>query len=261
MAPAAIRPEPRQYRYVSYKAGSRGQAGWVGQVREQGQQVTVGGVHSSQVKAARAVAAHLGVPVQYLKLQPAQKTEGKQRKFRPLKKYVYQRGQTYTVSRGNVWGGSFSSRAAAEAAAADLGGESEVDSQGCSPGSLLCRLEGCLPVFKDYEPPDLQNLTQECQLSSGSLWDQEPALAFLSALGKYGPWRAALRIEADRSQVAGRSATTAVRVASLLDILRRAVQVMTRDKAAATTKTQKQNVKQLRPPAHSQNLKLLRRTH
>ena len=103
-----------------------------------------------------------------------------------------------------VYIGSFRTAAAAAAAAADYSKQLEsgqvLKDQGrvrprVRPGELLDRLQAGLKVFHGYEPPDLENLALETKLSS-RLWQSEPALPFLCALGKYGPWRAKLRARA-----------------------------------------------------------------
>jgi len=98
----------------------------------------------------------------------------------------------------NKGAGSGSSATAAEAGAAaaecaELRGlVKELKDQIVKPWE---RLKVGLKVFKVYEPPVLQNLAEEIELSS-SLWQPEPALPFLCALGKYGPWQAKLRARA-----------------------------------------------------------------
>ena len=109
--------EARQYRYVSYKASSRGLAGWVAKVRQDGLQVTLGGVHKNQQLAAKAAAQHLGISVGELRLSKppgSGKAESSSPVGRPLKQYIYRRGNSFWVSKDNSYKGSFNSLAEAE---------------------------------------------------------------------------------------------------------------------------------------------------
>jgi hypothetical protein len=126
--------------------------------------------------------------------------------------------------------GSFATAAEAGAAAAECaepcGLVKDLKDQIVKPWE---RLKVGLKVFKGYEPPDLQNLVEEIKLSS-SLWQSEPALPFLCALGKYGPWRAKLRARAQTSFSPGkrpaRLQDLPSRTARLLDILKGTVEDM-----------------------------------
>ena len=125
--------------------------------------------------------------------------------------------------------GSFATAAEAGAAAAECaelrGLVKELKDQIVKPWE---RLKVGLKVFKVYEPPVLQNLAEEIELSS-SLWQPEPALPFLCALGKYGPWQAKLRARArlglpQRSPLQGCMQDLPSRTAGLLDVLKGTVE-------------------------------------
>lgn len=60
------------------------------------------------------------------------------------------------------------------------------------PTVLLDRLEKMWPTFGRYYPPDLQSMEQELR-QGAAVWKKEPSLIYLSALGKYGPFRSQLR--------------------------------------------------------------------
>jgi hypothetical protein len=60
------------------------------------------------------------------------------------------------------------------------------------PTVLLDRLEKMWPTFGRYYPPDLQSMEQELR-QGAAVWKKEPSLIYLSALGKYGPFRSRLR--------------------------------------------------------------------
>ena len=279
--------ELRRYKYVSYKAGSRGKPGWVAQILQDGKQVTVGGVHATQKKAAQAAATQLKVSLASLTLrapkpprrgaagpaepsavagpsvaavvqsvaaqpaaaqpaaaqpaaaqpaaaQPAVQSHSSSSSQTPRKevskKYVYKRGDSYVVCMGNSYHGSFSTPAAAAQVVAELLGEpagKSLQDRPVKPQELKERLAAGLQVYHDYEPPDLENLSLEVQLSS-SLWAAEPTLAFLSALGKYGPWRANLRQEATAvlGGQASKEESMDTRVDRLLSVILRTVQAM-----------------------------------
>jgi len=106
-------------------------------------------------------------------------------------------------------------------------GNQQMDQSGVKPGELLERLQVGLKVFNGYGPPDLENLAEEIKLSS-SLWQSEPALPFLSTLGKYGPWRANLKARAQTwfspGKPPARLQDLPLRTAGLLDILKGAVE-------------------------------------
>ena len=152
-------------------------------------------------------------------------------------KYVYKQGARFRVAFGTDYVGCFATAAEAAAAAADyakqhdydFGKGSTKDQSGVKPGELLERLKAGLKVFHGYEPPDLENLAEESKLSS-SLWQSEPALPFLCALGKYGPWRANLRARAQSwfspEKASARPEDLSSRTAGLLDILRGTVEDM-----------------------------------
>lgn len=222
---------PRKYRYVSYKSSSRGKAGWVAQVRQKGKQVTLGGVYNSQEEAAKIAAKLLKVSTESLlipKKKPSASKSGL--KAKRLKRYIYPHGGSkFFVAKCNDYLGTYDSLAEAEAAAADaagLEGPEELDLKGSSPQDLLERIGAMYPVYREYDPPDLANLAEECKLSSG-LWGMEPALAFLSAAGKYGPWRAQLRLQAGKARLRSASAPgppdVQSRVAQLGQILHQTV--------------------------------------
>jgi hypothetical protein len=250
-------PEKRLYKHVHYrKQNNWGKSGWVAQVSIDGVQRTVGGVHKTQQLAAATAARVLKVPLQELRLQqplpvPSSGAAGvsnvvqqssspqadRKRKGLPrapiLKKYVYKQGRRFRVAVGEVYVGSFATAAEAGAAAAEYaeqhGLEKELKDQKVKPRELLDRLKIGLKVFKGYEPPDLQNLAEEIKLSS-SLWQSEPALPFLCALGKYGPWRAKLRARAQTwfspGKPPARLQDLPSRTARLLDILKGTVEDM-----------------------------------
>ena len=193
-------------------------AGWVAQVPADGEQKTAGGIHEMLQAAAATAARVLKVPMQDMRLQlpwPCHQSAAAvisdvQQSSSPLAgrmkkgikkvlakpRYVYKQGTRFRVAVGADYvAGSFTTAAAAAIAAADYakkhGLEQELKDQSrVEPGELLNRLKaGC-------EPPDLEmNQAGETQLSS-SLWQSVPALAFHSALGEYGPWRANLRARA-----------------------------------------------------------------
>lgn len=223
--------EVRQYRYVSYKTNSRGKAGWVAQVPQDGRQLTLGGLHSTQVAAAKVAAQHMGTTVQALRLpatMPAAKSKSRRAPVlnRPLKKYVYRRGARYVAMKDNQYLGSFTTAAEAEAAAAALlpGDGPVVKPQKVPPTELLARLAAGMKVYDGYEPPDLESLAKEFKRSS-HLWKVEPSLAFLCALGKYGTWRDRLFGKASKAQlVAGR--TLELRAKAMMGVLQATVQDM-----------------------------------
>lgn len=207
--------EARLYRYVTYKTNSRGEAGWIAQVFQDGRQVTVGGLHASQAAAAKVVAEFKGTTLQELRLPaslPAAKRSANMSKRasvlnRPLKKYIYRRGSKYVASKDNQYLGSFSTAAEAEAAVASHlpVDQPVVKPQKVSPSELLMRLAAGMKVFEGYEPPDLESLAKEFRRSS-SHWAVEPSLAFFCALGKYGTWRDQLFQQVSQAKlVAGQS--------------------------------------------------------
>ena len=224
MAPA------RQFRYVTYKSNSRGKPGWVVQVSSGGQQVTLGGIHATQLQAAKVAAAHLKTTVQDLRLSKAQKPPSSRRRpavQRRLKQCVYTRGSKFVVLKDNCYQGTFDCLADAEAAAAELqpeGAPPQLKARAVQPGQLLERIALGMRVYKGYEPPDLENLTAEFSVCRG-LWAIEPALAFFSCLGKYGPWREALRRQALAAKLQ-QGAPLLARTAALLRVLQLAVQDM-----------------------------------
>lgn len=225
--------EARLYRYVTYKTNSRGKAGWVAQVLQDGRQVTLGGLHASQAAAAKVVAKFKGTTVQELRLPASAPAGTRSRQSkpapvlnRPLKKYVYRRGPSYVAIKGNQYLGSFPAAAQAEAAVASLlpGDSPVVKPKKVPPAELLARLAAGMKVYDGYEPPDLESLAQEFQRSSGH-WAVEPSLAFLSALGKYGTWRDRLFQHVSQAKLlAGQSA--ALRAQAAMDILHATVQDM-----------------------------------
>jgi hypothetical protein len=251
-------PEKRLYKHVLYrKQHNKEKTGcWVAQVSIDGKQQTVGGCHETQQLAAAAAARALKVPLQDLRLpqplpvpssgaggassvdqQSSSPQAGRKRKGLKrapiLKKYVYKQGSKFRVAFGKVYVGCFATAAEAGAAAAEYAEQHnlgiELKDQKVKPGELLDRLKIGLKVFKGYEPPDLENLAEEIKLSS-SLWQSEPALPFLCALGKYGPWRAKLRARAQtwfsRGKPPARLQDLPSRIAGLLDILKGTVEDM-----------------------------------
>ena len=150
-----------------------------------------------------------------------------------LKKYVYKQGSRFRVAFGKVYVGSFATAAEAGAAAAEYAEQhglvKELKDQIIKPRELIDRLKIGLKVFKGYEPPDLQNLAEEIKLSS-SLWQSEPALPFLCALGKYDPSRAKLRARAHTwfspEKPPARLQDLPSRTAGLLDVLKGTVEDM-----------------------------------
>ena len=221
-------PEKQLYKYVSFRIWK---SGWVALVHANGKRTGVGGIHETQLAAATAAAKFLKVPVQDLRRQQPEPWPGNQsaavsstdqqssgpkagkkklgvKKAPGKKKYRYKKGTRFRVAVDRVYIGSFRTAAAAAAAAAEYSKSRLVlkkEGRGrpgrprvrprVRPGELLDRLQAGLKVFHGYEPPDLENLALETKLSS-RLWQSEPALPFLCALGKYGPWRAKLRARA-----------------------------------------------------------------
>ena len=250
-------PERRLYKHVNFKKQSGNKtAGWIAQVMVDGKQKAVGGLHNTQQQAAATAARVMKVPLQDLRLPPpvrcrepraadsstAQQSSSPQagrkmkgvKKVPLLKKYVYKQGNRFRVVVGTIYVGSFATAAEAGAAATHYAQQHGLakelrDQKGVKPGELLERLKAGLKVFHGYEPPDLENLAEEIKLCS-SLWQSEPALAFLCALGKYGPWRANLRARAQtwfsKGKPPARLQDLPSRTAGLLHILKGTVEDM-----------------------------------
>lgn len=223
-------PEARLYRYVVYKQSTRGPSGWVAQVPAAGKQVTLGGVVAKQVTAAQLAAKHLKVTVDSLRLTAG--SRGKKVVKKPLKRHVYQRGPSFYVVTGKDYHGTFKTATEAAEKAAEVAGDTadgkpaKLKAQSCKPAELLERLRAAMPLYSSYDPPDLANLKTEMKLCQ-NLWRVEPALAYLSAAGKYGPWRASLRQHA--AQVLKKRSSglsPQARVTQLLTILKQTVTQM-----------------------------------
>ena len=252
-------PDKRLYKHVLYKkpGGHTPRGGWVAQVPADGKQKTVGGIHKTQHAAAATAAKFLKVQLTDLRLerpvplpscgaeaavssnvqQSSSPAAGRKKKgikkAASLKKYVYKQGARFRVAVGSEYVGCFATAAAAAEAAADYAKKHGLapalkEQNGVKPGELLKRLKAGLKVFHGYEPPYLENLAVETQLSS-SVWPSEPALPFLCALGKYGPWREKLRARAETRYSPGPTARLwdlKSRTAELLDVLKGTVEDM-----------------------------------